>query len=190
MMNESISRCLDGRPLHLQMYFHSVHGKNIHLSTDSSQAKRLNGFCQGITFSSNPLTQLQRVTFVVGNESKQSAGGLTSRRCKKPAWNGNLRIGLTTKNPSTMTSSDLPEFSYPTLLNTDGYWITTIKSAYLKSGNKISLLLDKNNSLQLEINYVVRAVLFGNNQIATNNKLWLMLDLYGSTNLVQFLPSG
>lgn len=179
------------------MYFHSVHGKNIQLSQDSSQAKRVRGFCQGITFSSNPLTPLQRVTFLVGNESadnKYSSNtkqGYFKRSSKKSIWNGNLRIGLTSKNPITLTSSDLPEFSYPTLLNTEGYWITVIKSSYLKHGNKLSLVLDKNNSLQLAINYVVKATLFANDMIPSSpsNKLWLILDLYGSTNKVQFLPS-
>jgi hypothetical protein len=198
------------------MYFHSVHGKNIQLSADNSQARRINGFCQGITFSSNCLTQLQRVTFVVGSEAAvvatdsvsaaaaaaaAEAGSLNdASRGKKSAsnnksksnWNGNLRIGLTTKNPTTLISSELPEFSYPTLLNTDGYWITCFKSSYLKAGNKISLVLDKNNSLQLAINYVVKATLFGNNMVPSSSttKLWLVLDLYGATNVVQFLPSG
>ena len=53
------------------MYFHSVHGKNIQLSVDSSEAKRTSGFCQGITFSNNPMTQFERVTFQVGYEPMQ-----------------------------------------------------------------------------------------------------------------------
>ena len=187
------------------MYFHAVHGKNIVLSNDSSQAKRTSGFCQGITFSNNPLTPLQRVTFVVGSDLNAGSAGqatngasgqqalLVSKRSKKPAWNGCLRIGLTTKNPITFTSSDLPEFAHPTLLNTEGFWVTVIKSSFLKNGNKISIVLDQTNSLQLAINYVVKATLFGNNMIPSNNpamKLWLILDLYGATNIVQFLPSG
>lgn len=197
------------------MYFHSVHGKNIQLSADSSQAKRASGFCHGITFSNNPLVQFQRVTFLVGSEFSdesnrekaqsqneqlnfllsnlnKSTTFANKRSSKKSLWNGCLRIGLTTKNPSTLTSSDLPEFSYPTLLNTDSFWITCIKSSYLKHGNRLSLVLDKNNSIQLEVNYVVKANLFGNNAIpsTTSLKLWLVLDLYGSTNMVKFLPSG
>lgn len=107
-------------------------------------------------------------------------------------WTGNLRIGVTTKNPTSLISSELPEFSYPTLQNVEGYWITCIKSTYLRTGNKISLVLDKDNSLQLAINYVVKATLFGNNMIpnTAQTKLWLILDIYGATNLVQFLPSG
>ena len=191
------------------MYFHSVHGKNIHLSPDNSQAKRTSSFCQGITFSNSPLTQLQRVTFLVGSVDSSSytssaaafkrtitnlgnvnnTSKLSSNR--KTMWNGHLRIGLTTVNPITLTLSDLPEFSYPTLLNTDNFWITVIKSSYLRHGNKISIVLDKNNSLQLAVNYVVKARLFAD-MIPTSEstKLWLILDLYGNTNLVQFLPSG
>ena len=107
-------------------------------------------------------------------------------------WTGNLRIGVTTRNPTSLISTELPEFAYPTLLNADGYWITCIKSSYLRSGNKISLVLDKNNCLQLAINYVVKATLFGNNMIpcTPQTKLWLILDIYGATNFVQFLPSG
>jgi protein neuralized len=180
------------------MYFHSVTGKNIKLSSDSSEAKRVNGFCDGITFSNNPLVQFQRVTFQIGQIPQLDKNDFGNKQNvfkklnKKSLWNGNLRIGLTTKNPITLTSSELPDFSYPTLLNTDCYWITCIKSSYLKPGNKISLVLDKNNSLQVSVNYVVKANLFGNNTIpnTASTKLWLILDLYGNTNMVQFLPSG
>lgn len=70
--------------------------------------------------------------------------------------------------------------------------MTTVKSSYLKPGNKISLVLDKDNSLQLSVNYVLKATLFGNKmiKISTPSKLWLLLDLYGNTTSVQFLPSG
>ena len=179
------------------MYFHGVHGKNILLSSDNSQAKRICGFCQGLTFSNNPLTQFQRITFQIGNEinhthhftNKQNS---FFKRYKKENWNGDLRIGLTSKNPITLTTSDLPEFSYPALLNTEHFWITVVKSTYLKNGNKISIVLDKDNSLQLFVNYVLKATLFGNGVInpSPSTKLWLILDVYGRTNFVQFLPSG
>lgn len=190
------------------MYFHSVHGKNIQLSPDNSEAKRTSGFCQGITFSNNPMTQFERVTFQVGyqtsaqnqqfnqinsNFNLNSNKSYFKRSNKKNSWTGNLRIGLTTKNPITLTSSDLPNFSYPVLVNTECYWITVIKSSYLRPGNKLSLVLDKNNSLQLSVNYVVRATLFGGNNFMPNTpstKLWLILDIYGNTNVVKFLPSG
>ena len=206
------------------MYFHSVHGKNIQLSADSSEARRTSGFCQGITFSNNPMTQFERVTFLVGQQQqpeKQQSFSSSSpshhqfshfnqnanhhlllnnngfkhffkRSNKKSFWTGNLRIGLTTKNPVTLTSTDLPNFSYPSLVNTECFWIAVIKSSYLRAGNKISLVLDKNNSLQLSVNYVVNATLFGNSMVPTTPtlKLWLILDLYGNTNIVKFLPSG
>jgi len=193
------------------MYFHSVHGKNIQLSSDSSEAKRTSGFCQGITFSNNPMTQFERVTFQVGYQPPPPAQShhqqqfnqsnclfntnksFFKRSNKKNPWTGNLRIGLTTKNPVTLTSSDLPNFAYPALLNTDFYWVTVIKSSYLRAGNKLSLVLDKSNSLQLSVNYVVKATLFGGNNVipsTPSTKLWLILDIYGNTNLVKFLPSG
>lgn len=197
--------------------FHNVHGKNVVLSADSSQATRINGFCQAITFSNSPLTPLQRITFQIlpdsfalpksnsdtlnnANQSSVSPNptdqsfsfNLTrsNRKSKKPQYTGGLRIGLTCKNPITFT--ELPILSYPTLLNTEGFWITTVKSSYLKSGNKISLVLDKDNSLQLSVNYVLKATLFANKMIklGASTKLWLILDLYGNTTCVQFLPSG
>lgn len=162
------------------------------------------------------MTPLQRITFLVGstnhsvnlanNKNSLTAGGGTVGKrgtmnaansnstllsSKKSMWNGNLRIGLTTKNPVTLTTSDLPDFSYPTLLNTDCFWITCIKSSYLKHGNKLSLVLDEKNSLQLAVNYVVKATLFNGIIPNTPNiKLWLLLDIYGATNVVQFLASG
>lgn len=152
---------------------------------------------------------MQRVTFIVANEHSiattdsgkiQRDNSSTTKLnylnkksiSKRSNWSGNLRIGVTTKNPTSLISTELPEFSYPTLLNTEGYWITCIKSSYLKSGNKISLVLDKTNSLQLAVNYVVKATLFDNDMIPNTptTKLWLILDIYGATNFVQFLPSG
>ena len=65
----------------------------------------------------------------------------------------------------------MPEFSYPTLLNKDGYWITVIKSSYLRNGNKLSIVLDKNNSLQLSVNYVVKAKLFDNEIISKSSEI-------------------
>ena len=157
------------------MYFHSVHGKNIELSSDFCQAKRLCGFCQGITFSSSPLTPLQRVTFL-------------AEKVPQSKWTGNLRIGLTSKNPSSLLSSELPDFSYPSLHNTDSYWITCVKASYLKHGNRLTLVLDEKNCLHLEINNFVKTTLF--DKIAPNvKKLWLILDIYGSTSSVQFLSS-
>ena len=177
------------------MYFHVVHGKNITLSPDNSQAKRASGFCQGITFSNNPLIQLERITFQIGHEAQiNNLNGKQNafKKSKKAVWNGGLRIGLTSKNPITLTTSDLPVFSYPTLLNTEGFWITDIRSSYYKNGNKISLILDKDNSLQLFINYVLKATLFANKMgnLNASSQLWLVLDLYGVTNMVQFIPSG
>jgi len=92
-----------------------------------------------------------------------------------------------------LTTTDLPIFSYPSLLNKEGFWITDLKSSYLKTGNKISLILDKDNALQLFINYVLKASLFENvkfENVDSTTKLWLVLDLYGTTNCIQFLPSG
>jgi hypothetical protein len=180
------------------MYFHTVHGKNIELSADKSEAKRTFGFCQGITFSNSPLTQLQRVTFQVSQNtttttsSQDNNSQQQQQQQQQNNWNGHLKIGLTTKNPSTLTSSDLPEFSYPTLLNTDGFWITTIKPSYLKHGNKLTLVLDEKNSLQLSINYIVKATLFSNDSsiaVGSSTKLWLILDICGANNAVKFLPS-
>lgn len=173
------------------MYFHSVHGKNIQLSSDNSQAKRVSSFCQGITFSNSSLSQFQIVTFLVGCDSLNKLNNFNANYKKKSYWNGHLRIGLTTINPITLTLSDLPEFTFPTLLNTENFWIAPIKASYLKHGNKISIVLDKNNSLQLSVNYIVKTRLFsGMIPSSQSTKLWLILDLYGNTNLVRFLPSG
>jgi len=140
-----------------------------------------------------PLAQHQKLNQLSSNYIFNNNKSYFKRSNKKNPWTGNLRIGLTTKNPVTLTSSDLPNFSYPVLMNTDFYWITVIKSSYLRAGNKLSLVLDKNNSLQLSVNYVVKATLFGGTNVipaTPSTKLWLILDVYGNTNVVKFLPSG
>ena len=82
--------------------------------------------------------------------------------------------------------------SFPSLLKKEGFLITDLKSSYLKKGNKISLILDKENTLQIFINYVLKASLFANTKIKNTEpttKYWLILDLYGTTSCIQFLPS-
>ena len=92
--------------------FHHVHGKNIILSADSSKATRTNGFCNGITFTNSPLTQLQRITFQIAYDSDLNSSKLDAtnnaqphpditinnrqinlKKSKKPMYNGSLRIG-------------------------------------------------------------------------------------------------
>ncbi len=136
-----------------------------------------------------PKAKLRDLGLAEGQESDFRLFILCSRR-KVFFVDFNLIIlGLTSKNPITFT--ELPLFSYPTLLDQKGFWITTVKSSYLKQGNKISLILDKDNSLQLSVNYVLKANLFANKmiQISPSSKLWLIIDLYGNTNSVKFLPS-
>ena len=86
--------------------FHNVHGKNISLSSDSSQADRVCGFCNGITFTNSPLTQLQRITFQLAFDSTSNAfksdqkhqleNSSKNRKCDltRSKYNGGLRIGL------------------------------------------------------------------------------------------------
>lgn len=103
--------------------FHNVHGKNIILSSDSSQANRINGFCNGITFTNSPLTQLQRITFQVAFDSDLNAfksdqkthladntfnnRQINLKKSKKPMYNGSLRIGIHLARPEILARAAL-----------------------------------------------------------------------------------
>ncbi|KFM58747.1 Neuralized-like protein 2, partial [Stegodyphus mimosarum] len=103
--------------------FHDYHGQNIVLSENNTAAYRRKGYAHGITFSREPLLPgeiflLEIVNFEHG-------------------WIGNIRCGLTQKNPSS--NFNLPPYALPGLVHEGHSWILPITRAGLNIFPQISI---------------------------------------------------
>ena len=98
------------------MLFHNVCGEAISLSDDCKRASRASEcFCNGITFSSQPIKINQKICLELGHTTN---------------WSGAIRIGVTTHNPDKFCLEDLPRYVCPDLTNKEGYWARSLNEKY------------------------------------------------------------
>ncbi|GIX84685.1 protein neuralized [Caerostris darwini] len=103
------------------MKFHSVHGCNVVIDEGGSRASRTSSFCDGITFSSKPLSINSRISVHLGaNED----------------WTGALRIGITTHDPVTFANKKLPRYVCPDLTSKAGFWARPLPEAWARNGTR------------------------------------------------------
>ncbi|OTF76449.1 Neuralized-like protein [Euroglyphus maynei] len=154
------------------MKFHDVHGVNASLDESKRIAKRINSFCDAFVFSSNPLRL--NTPIIIRLSSR-----LTSE------WHGTCFIGLTSRNPANFMETVYSKHIINLLTtNVDDVWIKQISSDW----SNVSLILSLNSDGFFEItteydpslNYVFLE------NLPINLPLWLILDLYGQTEQVQF----
>lgn len=82
------------------MKFHtSVHGENVIIDEGGKLASRKTSFCDGVVFFAKALSIGTRYSILLPNTDE--------------SWNGGLRIGLSTKEPSTV--QPVPKFTFPEL---------------------------------------------------------------------------
>uniref|UniRef100_T1IR33 non-specific serine/threonine protein kinase n=1 Tax=Strigamia maritima TaxID=126957 RepID=T1IR33_STRMM len=149
------------------MLFHSTHGTNIIIEEEETRATRLDSFCHGITFSKMPLEINVHVTILVTQIHE---------------WSGALRIGVTAQNPESL--EHLPRYACPDLVDTEGFWADAIPEKLVTNGTRITFYLTEDNSLQLFINNEHRGAHLSD--LPVHKSLWLLLDIYGNTESVQF----
>ncbi|XP_062331292.1 neuralized-like protein 2 [Osmerus eperlanus] len=90
--------------------FHHIHGSNVRLDPSCTQATRVESFANGVCFSGKPLSPGE--IFLVEVEEKELG------------WCGHLRIGLTSRDPSTLEV--VPEYSLPDLVDLGDSWVFAI----------------------------------------------------------------
>ncbi|CAG5127519.1 unnamed protein product, partial [Candidula unifasciata] len=153
------------------MQFHLTHGSAIQLTKNRTIATRsVDTFCNGIVFSDQPIKLGQKICVELASVA---------------IWSSAVRIGVTAVDPAGVDSDQLPKFSYPALTQTEGYWVRVVNENLITERCRLTLCLTFHGQLQLLINGIHKgALLLG---LATHQNLWLLLDLYGSTNSAKFV---
>lgn len=99
-------------------------------------------------------------------------------------FDGNLGFGLTTCNPSNLTTHDLPEDSHK-LLDRHEYWVV-IKDVLLnaKAGDELSFKINDLNQVQLTKNDLPPVTLM---HVDASQSFYAFFDLHGKTTKIQIL---
>nr|XP_057914963.1 E3 ubiquitin-protein ligase NEURL1-like [Doryrhamphus excisus] len=149
--------------------------KGAQIIVDPSQkiARRTASFCDAIVFSNRPVA----VNEVVRLEIIDS----------QPSWQGALRIGFTTTDPSKMTPEMLPKYSCPDLAAKPGFWAKALPEALLHKGNVISFWVNKKGRVFYQAYNSNPKRLFSH--VDAWSRLWVLVDVYGQTKGVQLLES-
>ena len=156
------------------MKFHLTHGTAVTLSQDRTVATRdETSFCNGVVFSEQALK--------IGQKICLELGCVTS-------WSGALRLGVTTHDPSTLTSQGLPKYAYPNLTQKEGYWARAVPERLVCAGCRVMVYVTSSGQLQVFVDGQHKGVLLA--KLPTTSTLWLLADVYGNTSRVAFVKPG
>ncbi|CAL1533072.1 unnamed protein product [Lymnaea stagnalis] len=154
------------------MQFHLTHGSAISLTEGQTTASRSHDtFCNGIIFSDQPVKVNEKICVELGCIT---------------AWSGALRVGVTSVDPGKLHSDQLPRFAYPDLVSQDGYWLRVINENLTAQGCRLMVYFNTLGHLQLFINGQHKGTLLSD--LPVNQKLWLLLDIYGNTCSAKIVP--
>ncbi|CRL00620.1 CLUMA_CG013880, isoform A [Clunio marinus] len=155
------------------MQLHPLIGRNVVLTQDRTIATRVdNEFCQGYVFTQRPIKYGEQfIIQILKNDS---------------LYGGSLALGLTSCNPNSLISSDLPDDA-DVLLDRPEYWVVSkdigqivqlsrgdeIKFSVLMSGE---VQISRNDNAPITLMYVDQSL-----------QLWAFFDVYGSTQGIRVL---
>jgi protein neuralized len=151
------------------MKFHEIHGSNISLDESKQKASRTSSFCDAIVFSDNPIRVNSFIPIKISSSDTQ--------------WLGSLFLGVTTRNPYIFSESSLPKHILG-LYSEEDFWIKSIPSHWMNSNITIHLTFD--GLMEVMTNDEPNVVHNFLTELPVDSPLWLILDLYGSSNSVQF----
>ncbi|XP_063543601.1 protein neuralized isoform X2 [Cydia strobilella] len=152
---------------------HRTKGRNVQFINDRGVAARIEAeFCQGYVFTARPMRPGQ--TIVVQILSTETA------------YAGSLAIGLTSCDPATLRSCDLPDDAEQ-LLDRPEYWVVRRDAANgLRRGDELAVTLTLDGEVRVSRN--------GSNPITVMHvdhtlRLWAFVDIYGATQKVRMLST-
>ena len=97
---------------------------------------------------------------------------------------GSLAFGLTTCDPSTVNSNDLPEDPHQ-LLDRSEYWVVIKDVANApQAGDELAFKISESGEVQMTKNRMPATTLM---HVDSTQKMWPFFDLYGSTIKVKVL---
>ncbi|KYO25679.1 E3 ubiquitin-protein ligase NEURL3 isoform X2 [Alligator mississippiensis] len=152
--------------------FHpTTKGSQIQLDAAHRTASRADTFCDGIVFSNRPVQLGEKVVLRVLRT--------------QPRWDGGLRVGFTSLDPSQMIPNHLPRFACPSLVLQGRTWASLLPNACEEQGTIVRFWLDHRGRVFFEINNEHRRLLFKG--VPVQGPLWAVIDVYGQTKAVQLL---
>lgn len=152
------------------LQFHSVHGDNIRISRDGTQARRFESFCRALTFSSRPVRINERI-FMRFSEISNN-------------WNGGVRFGFTSNDPATLENS-LPKYACPDLTNRPGFWAKALHEQYCELDNVLHYYVNSAGDVIYGINGEEKGIILSG--IDVRGLLWAVIDIYGNCTVLELL---
>lgn len=153
---------------------HRTRGRNVRFcGGNRSVAMRTDTeFCQGYVFTARPLQIAERLVVQILATDQM--------------FQGCLGLGLTSCDPSTLTSSDLPDDSN-FLLDRPEYWVLSRDFARnLNKGDEVSFCISATGEVQISRNGGAPLVVMHVDQTL---RLWAFFDIYGSTKRIRLLSA-
>ncbi|CAH1134609.1 unnamed protein product [Ceutorhynchus assimilis] len=154
------------------MPLHRTKGRNVRFcGGNRSVAMRSDAeFCQGYVFTARPLQIGERIVVQI--------------LATEPMFQGCLGLGLTSCDPSSLTTSDLPDDSN-FLLDRPEYWVLSRDFARnLNKGDEVSFCVAPNGEVQIAKNGGSPLVVM---HVDQSLRLWAFFDIYGSTERIRVL---
>lgn len=173
--NEELSLpLLRYQPCHFNftpMPLHRTRGRNVRYNSNRGIASRTDTeFCQGYVFTARPLQLGERVVVQI--------------LATEPMFQGCLGLGLTSCDPATLQSSDLPDDSN-FLLDRPEYWVISRDFARnLNRGDEINFCISPTGEVHISRNGGMPSVVIHVDQTL---RLWAFFDIYGSTQRIRVL---
>ncbi|XP_063930628.1 protein neuralized isoform X4 [Zophobas morio] len=153
------------------MMLHRTRGRNVRFGSSRNNAYRTDTeFCQGYVFTARPLQLGERVVVQI--------------LATEPMFQGCLGLGLTSCDPATLQTGDLPDDSN-FLLDRPEYWVLSRDFArHLNKGDEISFCISPSGEVQISRNGDNPLVVIHVDQTL---RLWAFFDIYGSTQRVRVM---
>lgn len=154
--------------------FHRTKGRNIGLSSDRFVATRADTeFCQGYVFTARPLRIGEKIIVQILRTEHMYVGALA--------------LGLTSCDPASLQSTDLPDDS-DMLLDRPEYWVVSkdVASTPVR-GDEICFCVTSSGEVQISKNNGPATVVM---HVDQSLQLWAFLDVYGSTQSVRIFSQA
>jgi protein neuralized len=153
------------------MMLHRTRGRNVRFGSSRNNAYRTDTeFCQGYVFTARPLQLGERVVVQI--------------LATEPMFQGCLGLGLTSCDPGTLQSGDLPDDSN-FLLDRPEYWVLSRDFARnLNKGDEISFSISPSGEVQISRNGDNPLVVI---HVDQSLRLWAFFDIYGSTQRIRVM---
>ncbi|XP_058523372.1 E3 ubiquitin-protein ligase NEURL3 [Ochotona princeps] len=149
-------------------------GEQVCLDAQGCTASRCATFHDGIVFSQRPVRPGKCVALRVLQ--------------REEGWYGGLRVGFTRLDPACISSSNLPPFVCPDLVEQSPTWAAMLPEGSALVGDLIRFWVDHRGRLYAKINRSPRFLL--RRDVLLGAPLWAVMDIYGTTKAIEMLALG